>query len=102
MMASACSSCLKLVSRIELQINWKANCYDEGLWFAEAKIVILSYEQKYFIPNVGLYIKLKLLKIAIRWENFKTSAKRNIFLKYKNNCHSAKKWQIIGNYFPFS
>ena len=51
----------------------------------EAKIVFLSYEQKY----VGLYIKLKLLKIAIRCGNFKTSAKRKISKKYKNNCKTA-------------
>jgi hypothetical protein len=74
---------------IELQINWKANCYDEGLWFDEAKIVFLSYEQKYMTSNVGLYIKLKLLKIAIRCGNFKTSAKRKISKKYKNNCKTA-------------
>jgi hypothetical protein len=50
------------------------------------------------IPNVGLHIKLKLLKIAIRCGNFKTSAKRKIFKNYKNNCHSAKKWLIIGSF----
>jgi hypothetical protein len=37
--------------------------------FAEAKIVFLSYEQLLtWSQTLGLYIKLKLLKIAIRVE----------------------------------
>jgi hypothetical protein len=64
---------------LNYEINWKTNCYDEGLWFDEAKIVFLSYEHCEIIdPKVGLYIKLKSLKIAIRCGNFKTSAKKNI------------------------
>ena len=33
----------------ELYVNWNDNSYDEGLWFAEAKIVFLSFELKYMI-----------------------------------------------------
>jgi hypothetical protein len=32
------------------------------------------------------------------WKFQDFSEKKNIF-KIQNNCHSAKKWQIIGNYF---
>ena len=57
-------------------------------------MVFLSFELKYLTPNVGLYMKLKLLKSYTWCGNFKTSAKKEIFKKYKNNCQPAKKRQI--------
>jgi hypothetical protein len=68
----------------------------------------LNFELKYLIPSVGLYIKLKLLKIAIWCGNFKTLEKRKIFLKYKTTAIRPKNGKlsaiifVVFKYFPFS